>query len=363
MDAAKIKIAIITTSLGNGGAERSCGLLSILLSNLGYQIHIVSVLDEIEFEYKGELLNLGLLKRQDDSIFGRFKRLIVLKKYLKKNHFDWIIDNRTRTSSWSEFIISRLIYSPKKVIYVVHSFKIEHYFPKNKFIAKIIYKHSPFLVAVSNEIKGAIQNRFEYKNVVTIYNSINRDKLIQLSEKELFTNKFILAYGRIDDDVKNYSLLIDGYSESNLPQKNILLYIIGEGKDIQKLKQKVKNLHLSDKIIFKGKLINPFPFVKAAFFTLLTSKHEGFPMVIIESLALGTPVISVDCNSGPREIIVNEQNGLLVENHNIAALANAMNRFVDDAVLYDKCKKNASESVAHLSTVFISKQWQQILSK
>ena len=85
-------------------------------------------------------------------------------------------------------------------------------------------------------------------------------------------------------------------------------------------------------------------------------------MSIVESLALGTPVISVDCNSGPREIIQNEFNGLLVENHNIKALAKAINRFADDDKLYDFCKSNVAESVKHLSLKNISEQWKNLLT-
>lgn len=363
MEATKIKIAIITTSLAGGGAERSSALLSVLLSNFGYQVTVISVLDDIEYAYKGELLNLGLLKKKNDTLLGRLNRLFVFKKYLGKNNFDWVIDNRIRTSSWSEFIISRFILNPKKAIYVVRSFNIELYFPKNKFIAKSIYKKAPYIIAVSNEIKEAIQDRFSYKNVISIYNPIDQEELIQLSNTKVVPEKFIMAYGRIEDEIKNFSLLIDAYSKSILPHENIPLYIIGDGKDVDALKAKANDLHLAEKIIFKPKLENPFPYVKAAIFTVLTSRYEGFPRVIIESLALGTPVISVNCKSGPKEIILNEQNGLLVENYNVQELSNAMNRLIEEHSLYNTCKNNASKSVEHLSLASILKHWQQILSK
>jgi glycosyltransferase involved in cell wall biosynthesis len=73
--------------------------------------------------------------------------------------------------------------------------------------------------------------------------------------------------------------------------------------------------------------------------------------------------VSVNCNSGPAEVIQNEYNGLLVENYNPNALANAMERLINDEDLYHICKANAIKSVQHLSVENISKQWNQILNE
>ena len=102
------KICIVVSSLGNGGAERSSGLLSQMLYNVGFDVHVISILNNIEFPYKGKLLNLGELKDKDNSALGRLKRLRVLKAYVKEHNFDYIIDNRTRIGFFKEFIISAM---------------------------------------------------------------------------------------------------------------------------------------------------------------------------------------------------------------------------------------------------------------
>ena len=123
----------------------------------------------------------------------------------------------------------------------------------------------------------------------------------------------------------------------------------------------VDKLNLSEMILFQSFTPNPFPVVKQAKFTVLTSRYEGFPMTILESLACGTPVISVDCKSGPNEIIKNEYNGLLVENNNIKALSDAINLFVLDTKLYNICKNNSKESISKFNVETISKEWFNIL--
>ena len=155
--------------------------------------------------------------------------------------------------------------------------------------------------------------------------------------------------------------MLESFFISKLFEQGIKLVLMGEGPDLIRIVDSIKRFQLEDYVTILPFNRNPFDIVKNARFTVLTSQYEGFPMSIVESLALGTPVVAVDCNSGPREIIIHEYNGLLVENYNAINLAAAFNCMVSDRELYAFCKKNAAKSVAHLSLETISKQWESIL--
>ena len=348
----------MVSSLGKGGAERSSALLSQMFYDVGFDVHVVSVLNQIEFPYKGKLLNLGELKAKNDSVFGRWNRLRVLKKYLKEHNFDYVIDNRTRIGFIKEFIISKFIYTPKKTIYCIRSYKVDYYINPNRFLGRLIYGNAFKIVAVSKAIAEKVKEVYNFKNVTTIYNAVTNDDIA----KNKTANDYILFFGRIDDDIKNISLLLDGYSKSKLPGHQINLKVLGDGKDVEKLKKLTRDLNLASNVQFLPHNPNPSILIKSALFTVLTSRYEGFPRSLIESLAFGTPVISVDCKSGPNEIIENATNGLLIENHNPEVLAEAMNRLFEDKDLYLHCKSNSIGSVAHFSEANIVQQWQNLLN-
>lgn len=361
MVSSKKKILIVTTSLKNGGAERFVVNLSNLLSCSQYEVHVVTITNSIDYDLNVKVLNLGTFKENHNFVYGKIKSFIVFKDYIKKNKFDFIIDNRTRTRSLIEIIYQFLLYRRIKVIYMVHSAKIENYFPVNRLVRKIIDHRVYKIVSVSEKITKKIKDKYGFKSE-TIYNPVSIPKFHEESHVLLsLPEKFILFYGRLDNDVKNFDLLIEAYQKSRLKTKNVKLIILGDGKDQDYITSKIDRLGLSNEIVCLPKQSNPFFIVEKAIFTVLTSKYEGFPSVLVESLRLGVPVVSVDCESGPSEIIVDGFNGLLVENNNVGILSSAMNRMVEDDFLYQNCKKNSKNSVSHLSFEVISEYWKEIL--
>jgi glycosyltransferase involved in cell wall biosynthesis len=353
------KIAIVSASLGVGGAERFAGLLSFMLHDLGYEVHHIIIMDHIAYDFKGELVNLGKLFSDEKGVFRAIKKGKYIAKYLYENDIQMVIDNRSRPTIARE-LFTKWIYGNRKVYYFFHSSNLEMYLTNSVFWAKYIFGKATKLVCVSIEIEKQLNDKYLFTNTKTIYNPVVFPAKIA-TRPAAIPEKFILFFGRLEEKIKNFSLLLKAFSKSKGYEDNIKLLIIGDGSDKDFILAKIKELQLENQVLILPFQKNITSYIQHAKCTILTSYFEGFPMSIIESLAAGTPVISVDCETGPKEIIQNNFNGLLVENHNESALAEAIKAMIEDENLYQTCKNNAQKSVEHLSLTTIAQQWKQLL--
>ncbi|WP_333693730.1 glycosyltransferase [Flavobacterium sp.] len=356
----KIKIALLGTSLSHGGVNKMQALYSIAFENAGYEVHHILVNPEIEFDYRGKVFHLSPYK---NGVFNRLRRFFILRNFIRNEKFDFLIDFRGRTKPLMEFLLTKFVFT-SRYIPTVHNYKLDFYFPKNNWISKLLYQKTFKIVTISKAIEDKIIDLYGFSNVTTIYNPIDYDTIQLLADKPISINfPYILAAGRMDEDnIKQFDKLIETYAQSDLATSAYHLVFLGDGVLRSQFEQLVERLQLKEKIHFYGFQSNPYPFMNKAHFLVLCSKNEGYPTVLTETLACGTPVISFDCASGPNEIIKSNENGLLVENQNFEALKIVMERMISDKELYAKCKKNAqNQKDLHSFEQFI-KDWKTILT-
>lgn len=358
----RLKICLVTVTLSDGGAERCAALLSNYFENQDIEVYHVVFSGKVAYDYSGKLFHLEHLKDKRNSWWSRSKRFFALKQFFDTNHFDYVIDFRTKEYLLQEMIIHNFVFP--KFIQTIHSFKTKSYVPKNKFLAKLLYRNCQQFISVSKGIQEKVNKNYNFLPTKLIYNPIDFEFISNQSKQEV-TNDFqyVLSAGSMNKNIKQFNKLVECYANSILPSKKIKLIILGEGKLKNKWIKLAESLNLQDMVIFKGNVKNPFRYYKNAIFTISTSKYEGMPMVLLESLACGTPIISWDYASGPNEIISNKQNGLLIENQDTDKLIEAMNLFVSDNNLYLQCKENAVSSVKQFSLETIGNEWLNHLKK
>jgi len=356
------KIALIGYRLNKGGAEKVMATLSNFFYKKGFDVHIIIVLDDVKYPHSGTVVNLGELKNKHNGILNKVKRFWYLKKHLKQHNFDFIIDFRFRVKPMQELIIAKWLYNTK-TIYTVHSSKLEIYLPNFSPLARIVYGNSYKLISITKAMHKMILRKHQLKNVKTIYNPIDINEIQKkVIDKIILDFEYIIGVGEYDTNIKQFDILISTYAKSILSKKEIHLVILGTGKNKDYLLSIARENNIEQFVHLLGFKENPYKYISKAKFLVLTSKYEGFPMAIVESLACSTPVLSFDCPTGPREIITHKENGLLVENQNTSKMIDSMNLFIENEALYNHCKKQALSSVDEFSIDRIGKQWLDLMN-
>ena len=314
----KKKISIITDSLSIGGAERVAAKLSVELYEMGFDVSIICLRNEITYPYKGKLYNLGV----DESrikLIKQFYKLIKFKLAYQRANADYYIDFRIRSRFWMELLLNVFVFDISKMMFSIRNYKIHLHIPKFKCFYKA-YNKAHAIVGPSRDIISKMKSIYPFQNLVYIPNFYSSNQQLTIPPKSIINTPYVLAVGRLDNSTKQFDKLIKAYSNTELVGDKVPLIIIGEGKDRVYLEEKIKQLRLEDLVHLEGFKKEVYTYMKFANFLVMSSYVEGFPNTLLESLVVGTPVISFDCPSGPSELIIDGENGLLVENQNFEAV-------------------------------------------
>jgi glycosyltransferase involved in cell wall biosynthesis len=372
----KRKIIFISYCFEYGGAQR---LLSTLLKYLDKKKFTFFV---ICCKKKG-----GMLKRiQDDAnifdlrtytlatIFEFFIAALKIAKIIKKERIQLVVaadcNWTSLVTSFSKFIFRwnpALVLEENVVLSRFYTFDNSKFVFLKKLLTRLLYPKSNLIIVPSAGVRNDLCENFNIhpSHIKVIPNPVDIEAISRLSKEAVshpwFLNKevpvAVIACRLVKS--KNLDWLIDICVDLH-KQQMLRLLILGEGPEQERLEALIKRFNADEYIQLLEPQENPFKFVSKSDIFILPSLTESFSYILVEAMACGVPVISVNCPSGPREIIDDGMNGFLVEPYDKEGMKSKILLLLRDANLRKKFLNNSMMSLYDFELKKILKKYVKI---
>jgi GalNAc-alpha-(1->4)-GalNAc-alpha-(1->3)-diNAcBac-PP-undecaprenol alpha-1,4-N-acetyl-D-galactosaminyltransferase len=359
-----MKILFVLSSLGQGGAER----VMVQLANgwAGkHDIHLLTIkgpehdfftLDE---KVKRHSINVERKKWYNFGIY--FKLIGRLKNTIKRIKPDFVVSFVIKTNIFT--LMARVKNTP--VIVCEHNILGRKNIDiKQETLRKVFYKRAHRIGVLTKSIKEDFHKRYPtissqrvivMPNPVDIPENIESFDLTQFFDSDRESIKIVISLGRLVP-VKNYGTMIDIFSEIIEERPEYRLLIFGDGPYRKEWESKIESMGLRDKIKLPGYIQNTYGAIAGAEVNASTSQFEGFPMTIVESMAIGTPCIGFDV-PGVRDLIESQETGILVTENDTSSYVKNFLALIDNRALYSQIRENGQESMKQYSMDAVTRLW------
>jgi len=355
-------ITLLISTLGGGGAERVCVLLANGLVCLGWQVDLV-ILKQSSNDRSAELSDgvnlvclgvtraryapkalLRYLESSKPAILLSFNNEVAIAEFLisliRKRTYRFVHRNVTTLSSV-------LFHSGGGLLN-----KLRYW------LLKKVLRQADLVVSQCEEMANDANKELGLVGLPYIYNPV----VSRVTEPSTTTDasdvQFILCAGRIDRN-KSFGLAVEALSLLPKTNKRTELWIAGEGPEKSGIERLAEQLGIKSRVRFLGYSKDLDNLYTKAALVSLTSHFEGFPNILIESISNGCPIVSVDCPSGPSEIVEEGMNGFLVKDRTPEALAEAYEK----ALKKDWSRVDAANTADKFSGQKILQQWDETLQE
>lgn len=328
-----LKISFFLPNLNGGGAERVIVVIANAAAQRGYDVELVVGSDTGPYREEVaptvRLVNL----RQPRTLLC----LPALARYLRLRRPHCAVSTLMRANV--VLLLAATLVRGTRVVVREASMSVDFGRAAQKsltervlpWLARLLYKRAHCIVAVSEDTREFIK-RLTGKATLPVAVIPNPISVAEARSKSLapvdhpwltLAHEVILGVGRLEAE-KNFQLLVRAFSKISMMRPNARLILLGEGSQLAELKQLAVELGIREKVDFPGFQVNPFPFFRAADVFVLSSLTEGFPNVLVQALAVGTPVVATACCSGVREILRDGDFGRLTNLTSSSDLASAI---------------------------------------
>lgn len=329
-----MKIALIVTNLAGGGAEKVMITLAAGLAGRGHEIHLILLEHLIEHAPPPHVAVhalTGTNQRLSKGVLGKWAAVWRLRRLFRRLFVQRPFDLVISTLPFADEVVARARL-PRHWCRIADTLSTEIAHLRQSSPGKAarrlrryhrLYNHRR-LIAVSDGVAADLRGPLGIRDarIERIYNPFDFAAIrARASEPATLPRQpYVIHIGRFSRQ-KRHDVLLDAWARLKVPHQLVLLVVPDP-----RLSEMIATHGLEQRVIVAGFQANPYPWIAGADLLVLSSDHEGLPNVIIEALAVGTPVVSTDCPSGPREILGAAYPERLVPVEDVSALAQAMAR-------------------------------------
>ena len=353
------KLLFYINAIHEGGAERVILQLAKHFSEVGYEsILVTSFVDQNEYEVPKGVKRLSIEKEQlnQNIVIRNWNRVKALRKIIKLEKPDATISFMAEPNARN--IIACMGLKTKAITSVRNDPNIEYSGLLGAMIGKFLLPLSSGCVFQTKDAMMWFPKRLQKKGQI-IFNDV--DKVF--FETKYVGGKSIVTLGRLNPQ-KNQMLLIQAFQKIADKYPDVELHIYGTGELEKQLYSFIRDLGLEKRIHLDGLTKNSAHVLSTAKVFVLSSDYEGMPNALLEALAVGVPSISTDCPcGGPKTVIINGENGILVPVGNPEALAEALNQVLSNQEYADRLANNAKKQSKMFDTEVVFKQWKDYIDK
>ena len=361
---------IFISSLSSGGAERVAVNNANAWIARGDKVTIITLAPIAEDFYALDphirRIGLNLLSDSNGSVSGIFaniRRVWSLRRELKNLRPDVLIGMETSAN-----IIVVLANWGMTCCVVV----AEHIYPPMLPVSSIwerlrrwIYPHASVVLALTQESSEWLIRNCPGSNVAVIPNAVqfpllDGNSCIDPDQILPENHRIILAVGRLAPQ-KGFDMLVKAFGQIASSHSGWDLVILGEGQERKNLLSEISKMDLSNRIFLPGAAGNISQWYKRAELFVMSSRFEGFPCTLIEAMAHRLAVVSFDCDTGPRDIIRHEIDGLLVTSGDVPALASILSQLIKDEARLKRYATQAVEVRDRFSMDRILNLWDEVI--
>lgn len=342
----------------SGGTERVTAILTHELAERGHNVHIVSFIGGGErpfFELDSRVKCHYLAGVKDNHIFPvrDIRRIIKMRRLYKKINPDAVII----VDAGRSFVNIPAARGYKTITW--EHFNVEHNWHWGHSLSRrIAARYSHVIVALTHHDASVYTNKLGAGRSLCIYNPVTIDN----SVPSALNNKICMTAGRLTKD-KNFIDLVRAWSMTKARHRGWKLRIIGRGELENMLKREVEKLALAESVEFLPPQKDMPSQYRDASLCAMSSLHEGLPLVLIEAMSMGLPIVCYDSPHGPREVVSDGETGILVEYLDVKALAESLDKVMLNDELLHQMSRQALAEVDKFSVKRIVDTWEKLLSE